>query len=171
MIGVNQSTISREFTRNTGQRSYRHNQAQLNARQHRQKTIKPHKMTSSLMALIDSKLREEWSPEQISGRFLDEKGILISYERIYQYVWADKQARGDLYKQLRRQGKKYDKRRNGKSSRGQINNCVSIDECPKTVNDRSRIGGWEIDTMIGKGQTMLWKQWLNEAPSSQYKKK
>ncbi len=153
MIGVNQSTISREFTRNTGQRGYRHNQAQQKARQRRQKTIKPHKMTSSLMALIDSKLRKEWSPEQISGRFLDEKGLLISHETIYQYVWADKQAGGDLYKHLRRQGKKYDKRRNGKSTRGQIKNRVSIDERPKIVDDRSRIGDWEIDTMIGKGHS------------------
>ncbi len=53
---------------------------------------------------------------------------------------------------LRRQGKKYDKRRNGKSTRGQIKNRVSIDE-PKVVDEKSRIGDWEIDTVIGKGHS------------------
>ncbi|MDP0561604.1 MAG: hypothetical protein QS721_04425 [Candidatus Endonucleobacter sp. (ex Gigantidas childressi)] len=39
-----------------------------------------------------------------------------SYESIYLHIWANKQAGEDLYKHLRRQGKKYDKRRNGKST-------------------------------------------------------
>jgi IS30 family transposase len=92
----------------------------------------------------------EWSPEQISGWLLVEREELISHESIYLHVWADKQAGGDLYTCLRRQGKKYDKRRNGKSTRGQIKNRVSIDERPGVVDDKSRIGDWEIDTVIGK---------------------
>ncbi|MDP0562518.1 MAG: hypothetical protein QS721_09440 [Candidatus Endonucleobacter sp. (ex Gigantidas childressi)] len=54
---------------------------------------------------------------------------------------------------LRRQGKKYDKRRNGKSTRGQIKNRVSIDDRSEIVDDKSRIGDWEIDTIIGKGHS------------------
>lgn len=152
-IGVNQSTISRELARNTGQKGYRHNQAQQKTNQRRQETIKPLKMTPSIVELIESKLREEWSPEQISGRFLNEKELLISHETIYSHIWEDKKAGGDLYTHLRRQGKKYDKRRNGKSTRGQIKNRVSIDERPQIVDDKSRIGDWEIDTMIGKGHS------------------
>lgn len=152
-IGVNQSTISRELARNTGQKGYRHNQAQQKTNQRRQETIKPLKMTPSMVELIESKLREEWSPEQISGRFLNEKELLISHETIYSHIWEDKKAGGDLYTHLRRQGKKYDKRRNGKSTRGQIKNRVSIDERPQIVDDKSRIGDWEIDTMIGKGHS------------------
>lgn len=153
MISVNQSTISRELARNTGQKGYRHNQAQQKTTQRRQETIKPFKMTPSMVELIESKLREEWSPEQISGRFLNEKKLLISHETIYSHIWEDKKAGGDLYIHLRRQGKKYDKRRNGKSTRGQIKNRVSIDERPQIVDDKSRIGDWEIDTMIGKGHS------------------
>lgn len=152
-IGVNQSTISRELARNTGQKGYRHNQAQQKTNQRRQETIKPLKMIPSMVELIESKLREEWSPEQISGRFLNEKELLISHETIYSHIWEDKKAGGDLYTHLRRQGKKYDKRRNGKSTRGQIKNRVSIDERPQIVDDKSRIGDWEIDTMIGKGHS------------------
>jgi len=58
-----------------------------------------------------------------------------------------------VYTHLRRQGKKRDKRRNGKSTRGQIKNRVSIDDRPKVVDDKSRIGDWEIDTVIGKGHS------------------
>ncbi|MDP0561557.1 MAG: IS30 family transposase [Candidatus Endonucleobacter sp. (ex Gigantidas childressi)] len=51
---------------------------------------------------------------------------------------------------LRRQGKKHGKRRNGKSTRGQIKNRVSIDDSPEIVDYKSRIGDGEIDTSIGK---------------------
>jgi IS30 family transposase len=76
---------------------------------------------------------------------------LLSNETIYLYICANKQEGGDLYTCLRRQGKKYDKRRNGKSTRDQIKNRVSIDDRPSIVDDKARIGDWEIDTMIGKG--------------------
>ena len=85
--------------------------------------------------------------------YIWERNELISHETIYLHVWADKQSGGDLYKHLRRQGKKYDKRRNGKSTRGQIKNRVSIDDRPKVVDDKSRVGDWEIDTVIGKGHS------------------
>ena len=34
--------------------------------------------------------------------------------------------------------------------RGSIKNRVSIDDRPDIVTDRSRIGDWEADTIIGK---------------------
>ena len=150
-VGVSQSTISRELSRNTGLKSYRHKQAQEKAVQRRKEAARPTKMTSSMINIIKAKLRIEWSPEQISGWLLMEHESLISHESIYLYIWADKRSGGDLYTYLRRQGKKYDKRRNGKSTRGQIRNRVCIDDRPKVVDDKSRIGDWEIDTVIGKG--------------------
>ena len=153
VIGVSQSTISREQTRNKGERGYRHKQAQEKATQRRQEARKAHKMTPELIGVIEAKIREEWSPEQISGWLLEENEQLISHESIYRHIWADRRAGGDLYQSLRRQGKKYDKRRHGKSTRGQIKNRVSIDERPKIVENKGRIGDWEIDTMIGKGHS------------------
>lgn len=152
-LGVNQSTISRELARNTGGRGYRHKQAQSMAVQRRLEAANPTRMTPSMIETIDSKLRIEWSPEQISGWLLEAHEQLISHESIYLHIWANKQTGGDLYTYLRRQGKKYDKRRNGKSTRGQIKNRVSIDERPQVVDDKSRIGDWEIDTVIGKGHS------------------
>ena len=152
-IGVSQSTVNRELIRNTGARGYRYKQAQERASRRRKKASKVTKMTPDMIVIIESKLRIEWSPEQISGWIFKNKQKSISHESIYLHVWADKQTEGDLYTHLRRQGKKYDKRRNGKSTRGQIKNRVSIDDRPPVVDEKSRVGDWEIDTVIGKGHS------------------
>jgi transposase, IS30 family len=152
-IGVSQSSVSRELSRNTGQKGYRHKQAQEKARQRRSEAARPTKMTPGMLAVIESKLRIEWSPEQIAGWLWKDQEQLISHESIYLHIWRDKQAGGDLYTHLRQQGKPYDKRRHGKSTRGQIKGRVSIDDRPAIVDERSRIGDWEIDTVIGKGHS------------------
>ena len=152
-IETSQSTVSRELARNAGVRGYRHKQAQERTEWRRAEASQPTEMTPDMITLIESKLRVEWSPEQISGWLLYEQELLISHESIYLHIWADKHAGGDLFTHLRQQGKKYDKRRNGKSTRGQIKNRVSIDDRPQVVDDKSRIGDWEIDTVIGKGHS------------------
>ena len=154
-IGVDKSTISRELKRNTGQRGYRPKQAQRKATERRKLASKAIKMTADMIELVDKKMSEQqWSPEQISGWLLEEKSIAISHERIYQHIWDDKKQGGDLYQYLRCQGKKYQKRgSNGKRSRGQITNRISIDNRPKIVDDKRRVGDWEIDTVIGKGHS------------------
>jgi len=153
IVGVGQSTISRELSRNRGQRGYRAKQAQDKADQRRAKARKPTKMTLSMIKTVESKLQLEWSPEQISGWLLWDKEEFLSHESIYLHVWANKKAGGYLYTHLRRQCKKYDKRRNGKSTRGQIKNRISIDDRPPVVDAKTRIGDWEIDTVIGKGHS------------------
>jgi IS30 family transposase len=111
-------------------------------------------MTAELIDILEDCLYQKWSPEQISGWLLDTEGIALSYERIYQHVWQDKKACGDLHKHLRRQARPYQRRgSNGKTSRGQIINCVSIDKRPASVNEKNEAGHWEIDTVIGKGHS------------------
>jgi len=78
-----------------------------------------------------------------------EERIYVSPEWIYQYILQDKQAGGDLYKYLRCQ-KQRKKRYGTTERRGHIKRRVSIDERPDVVNQRSRIGDWEADTVIGK---------------------
>ncbi len=154
LIGVSQSTVSRELSRNTGLRGYRHNQAHRAAVERRQNTVKPHKMTPHLIEQINDKIRLKWSPEQISGWFLSVQTLRISHETIYRHVWADKLAGGDLYTHLRRRARKYKARgSNGKTLSGQIKNRISIDERPLLVDEKNRVGDWEIDTVIGKGHS------------------
>jgi IS30 family transposase len=150
-LGVHKSTIYRELNRNSGDRGYRHKQAQQKAEERKSAARKALKMTQELIGLIETKIREEWSPEQISGWLLEENEILISHERIYQHIWEDKKTGGDLYKHLRRRAKKYQPRgSSGKTSRGQIKNQVSIEERPDIVEEKGRFGDLEIDTMIGR---------------------
>ncbi len=109
-----------------------------------------------MINLIKEKLKLQWSPVQISG-WLKQKGkALISHETIYKYIWKDKQERGLLYKNLRHQGKKYNKRGKGTAGRGCIISRVDIDQRPSIVEEKTRLGDWELDTIIGaSGQDVI----------------
>ena len=96
--------------------------------------------------LIEAKIRQEWSPEQISGWLKRHVGIEISHEWIYQYVLADKHAGGRLYRHLHCQ-KKHRKRYSSYDRRGKLHNRVSIEERSAIVDERQRIGDWEVDTI------------------------
>ncbi len=116
----------------------------------REEVRKVTKLTPELISLVEEKLTEKWSPEQISGWLPKVHLILLSHERIYQHLWADKATGGELFMSLRRHGKKYHKRSNGKTNRGQIRNRITIDERPVEVDAKSRVGDWEIDTVIDR---------------------
>jgi len=146
-----ESSIGRELTRNTGERGYRPKQAQEMATKRHKEKIKAIKMTKSTISLIEEKIRLDWSPEQISGRLLKDEGISISHETIYQHILNDKNDGGDLYTHLRCQKKR--KKRYGTKAhdrRGQIKDKVSIEKRPSIVENKSRIGDWEGDLVIGK---------------------
>jgi IS30 family transposase len=149
-ISRSQSTITREIQRNTGQRGYRHKQAQHFAEERQAKKPKAIKLTKEIKYLITACLKREWSPEQIAGRLSDDGFISLHHETIYQFVLADKAAGGQLYKYLRHQNKTYRKRYGSAHNRSGIPNRVDIDERPAEANDRIRVGDWEADTIIGK---------------------
>lgn len=147
-IGVHPSTVSRELKRNKGKRGYREKQAHQFALARRAKA-KP-KITPEMWQVVEDKIRQEWSPEQISG-WLKREGLQsVSHERIYQYILTDKNTGGDLYKSLRCK-KKRKKRYGSQDRRGQIPNRKSIEARPEVVEKRSRLGDMEIDMVIGKG--------------------
>ena len=123
VLGVNKSSVGRELKRNSGKRGYRPQQAQALALERRFKG--QHRITARTWATVARLLRQEWSPEQISGRLKKEQGLGISHEWIYQYVLQDKGAVGELYRHLRCQ--KQRRKRYGKyERRGQLLNCTSI---------------------------------------------
>ena len=150
-IGSNQSVVSRELRRNRGLRGYRFKQAQMKADERRgAASARPRKMTPAVVVVIEAKLCEhQWSPEQIRGWMAATRKISVSHERIYQHIWADKRAGGKLYKQLRRSAKKYNKRKGKTAGRGLIPCRIDIDQRPAIVEQRSRIGDWEADTIVG----------------------
>jgi len=151
-VGVHKSTISREVRRNCGERGYRPQQAHKRALDNRQQAKKHIKFTSELKSIVTKKILLDWSPDQISGYLRKEGSAEISHESIYQFLLADKKTGGMLYTHLRHSGKERKKRYGSKDRRGQIKNRISIDERPKIVNKKLRIGDWEGDTIIGKQQ-------------------
>jgi IS30 family transposase len=149
-LGRSQSTLSRELSRNTGQRGYRHNQANRLAEQRHKNKPKAVKLTDEIKQLIKGYLQQDWSPEQIAGRLEKEGIIKLHHETIYQYILADKAAGGTLYKHLRHQNKTYRKRYGSAHNRTGIPNRVDIEHRPQEANQRQRVGDWEADTIIGK---------------------
>lgn len=149
-LGRSPSTISRELARNSDAKGYRGSLAVKRNDRRRRSAKKKIKLDSAMCSMIKTLLMDYLSPEQISGRLKLELGVEISHETIYRYIWEEKRKGGVLYKQLRSQGKRYRRRGSKKDRRGQIKNAVSIDERPSIVDEKSRIGDWEIDTVIGK---------------------
>lgn len=149
-IGVNKSTVSREIARNTGNRGYRYKQAHRLAC-NRALIPRYQKWHKVIQEAVNSKLHLQWSPEQISGYLNKYQNIEISHERIYQHILQDKTQGGKLWAHLRRAHKRRKKRYGKVDSRGVIPNKVMISERPKIVEDKTRIGDFELDTMIGKG--------------------
>ena len=148
ILGVHKSTISRELKRNQGLRGYHPKQAQQLTENRRKNKVQA-RIEIKTWEWVDRLLREDWSPEQISGWLKLNKSLLISHEWIYLYIYEDKEQGGDLHRHLRCQ-KKRRKRYGSNDRRGQIKGRVSIEERPDIVDERSRIGDWEVDTVIGK---------------------
>jgi len=148
VIGVHKSTVSRELRRNTGGRGYRPKQAHELALQRRDEKVR-FGIEESTWQRVEQLLRQDWSPEQVS-LWLHEAGEQsVSHESIYQYIYWDKSCGGDLHTHMR--CKKQRRKRYGSyDRRGKLVNQVSIDERPAVVDERSREGDWELDTIIGK---------------------
>lgn len=159
------STVSREINRNRGRRWYKALDADRRARRQARRP-KPCVLASNsaLRKLVVSKLRVNWSPEQIAGwlrvNFARQVGMQISHETIYKtlYVRSRKTLDHLLTSHLRRSHRMRQSRGHSRSGdRGTINivNGVSIRTRPKSIESRRRIGDWEGDLVTGSGNTHI----------------
>jgi len=109
-----------------------------------------------LRQLVQSKLEEKLSPEQIAAelrlQFPDQSEMWVSHEAIYQAIYV--QGRGALRQELAaclRSGRALRKpRRRRAERRHRIPNMIMISERPAEVDDRAVPGHWEGDLLIGK---------------------
>lgn len=143
------STINRELRRNKGLRGYRPKQAQSLYEQRHVDKPKSIKLTPELKEVVVSKLRLDWSPEQIQGRLKLKGQDCVVPSVIYELIQKDKESGGSLFKHRRHKG--YKRRSNKADLRGHICNRVGIEHRPKIVDLKTRLGDWEADTVIGKG--------------------
>ncbi len=155
-LGFSESTISRELKRNSSSqtKSYSANNANKVSITRRKYASKKSnlKMDTKLKNIIEKYIIEDWSPEQISNRLNEDNIMDISYVRIYQFVEQDKQKGGDLYTHLRFHHTGHRRAKYGAKHKGRIKGRVSISQRPTVVDDKIRVGDWEIDTIIGLGK-------------------
>lgn len=149
-LGVNKSTISRELSRNKGQRGWRPKQAQSFRDERKRSCLNGKRISLHEWADVERLVRADFSPEQIEHRLALEGGLRISHETVYRHIYADKKNGGDLHQHLRSQKPHRKRYASGQERRGVLKNRVSIDERPAIVERKKRVGDWEGDTVIGK---------------------
>ena len=103
MLGKDKSSISREIKKNSGKHSYHPNLAHKKAIGRRRPGR--NKIPEEVWKLVEEKLRQALSPEQVTGWMKKNKICLVSFELIYQHIYKDKKQGGDLFQHLRRHKK------------------------------------------------------------------
>ncbi len=163
-IGRSPSTVSREISRNGGREAYRavHADQCTWDKAQRPKICKLAQFPW-LAKAVETKLRINWSPEQISGWLKREhpncEHLQVSHETIYRSLFV--QARGVLKKELQlllrskrtiRRAKQSSLKRAGL---GGMPNAIPISERPASVEDRAIPGHWEGDLIEGSGHSCI----------------
>ncbi len=162
-MGRAPSTVSREVARNGGRLRYRAHRADAAAwgRARRPKVCKLATNRQLHEAVVD-KLRDFWSPQQISGwlrrAYPDDQEMRVSHETIYVTLFI--QARGGLKRELTRhlRTRRANRRPQGKrpsSGKGHIVDKVMISQRPAEIEDRAVPGHWEGDLLMGRRQTAI----------------
>ncbi|QKQ71136.1 IS30 family transposase [Acinetobacter sp. 10FS3-1] len=135
------STISREIARNRARNGYFAQHANKLAR--RRHCPNPKRISREVWAQVMAYLELQWSPEQIASH------VSVSLHSIYRFIQQDKSRGGVLFRNLRFRNQR--KRKYGSiETRGQLTNRKSIHDRPAEIEQRSRFGDLEIDTIVGK---------------------
>jgi hypothetical protein len=160
-LGRSPSTISRELRRNrdvaTGH--YRPFTAHKLAGARRARP-KVRKLTNDgvLRSYVQDRLEKRWSPEQICQtlrvQFRETPGRHLVHETVYQALYVgDGTLHRDLCGALRtgRRRRKPRRRSDARRPNGFIDPTTRIDRRPAEAADRSVVGHWEGDLLMGAG--------------------
>lgn len=155
-LGRSPASVSRELKRNypPEHKVYTPRLAQERAifkrtRRGREQRLK----NDRIRVFVITELKRRRSPEQIAGIIKQALGETISHEAIYQFIYAQisynkpKRDCEDLRSCLRRRRKQRAPHGARKGQRVVQPKGPSIDERPRVVERRSRIGDWESDTV------------------------
>ena len=146
------STVAREMKRNISRQSgYDPAYADKQCRARRWTGSKLSR-DKELREIVLSRLKQGWSPEQVSGWLARKRGQrVISYETIYRFIY------GELVRKKNYSWRNYLPRakfkrgyrtRKGSSPASFIKYRRPLDERPEVVNDRQTMGHWEADLMM-----------------------
>ncbi len=150
LLGRNVSSVSRELNRNCTHRNdiprYYPQTAQRKSNLRNSYRHKGIFWDTEVLEYISSKLKETWSPEQISNTPCELN--LPSFKTIYRWIYA-----GYLdcsVNVLRKKGKTRKRLGNG----GRYTTGKSIRKRDKSVYNRLEFGHWEADTVVsGRGKS------------------
>jgi transposase, IS30 family len=158
VIDRSPASVSREIRRNKPpeRNYYSPRKAHLRALGYRRHRGRNERLKNDrIRTYVITHLKKRWSPEQIAGRIRIDLGERISHEAIYRFIY-DQVCRGsnltkpgyeDLRPCLRR--RRRIRLRHGSRKCQRIFKPLgrSIDERPRVVDKRKRIGDWEGDTV------------------------
>jgi IS30 family transposase len=158
IVGKHHSSIYREFNRNGSGGVYTGAEAQAASEQRRLDTkSNPKTGDDALMREISGLFKKDLSPDQISGRlrvkYRDRPGKQASPSTIYRHIYEETAKDPLLKEHFRHKQAKPRKRSGVKDRRGQIAGRVSIEERPKIVEEKNRVGDWEGDTIESAGKS------------------
>ena len=158
-LGRAPSTVSREVARHGGSQRYR---AAIADKRAWKQALRPKlcklAMHAQLRQAVATKLKRNWSPEQIAGWLKRTRPghEHVSHETIYRSLYV--QARGVLKKQLLQHLRsRWPIRRSRHATQkvGHILNAVSIRERPASAADRAVPGHWEGDLLCGANNSHI----------------
>ena len=155
ILRVDRSSLFRELKRNKEKNKigYDVRTANKKASERRRKAnqrFKKIENNKKLREYIIKKIKENWSPEQISGRIKKRDDIInIGKDSIYKFIY---EKRPDLVKHLRCQKGKYRRKYGTRIIEKQREKSKKrrIDQREEIVEKKERIGDWEGDTIVGK---------------------
>ena len=153
-LNVHPATISRELKRNSSPIQNRYTAKSAHEMATLRKRVNasvPTKMKKETLLLIDQYIEKDYSPEQVSATLRLKHDIQISFVHIYSYIYADKRQGGALHTHLRFHNRKRRVKYGTRCSNG-LKNRVSISQRPEIVEEKNRVGDFEMDTIIGKGK-------------------
>jgi IS30 family transposase len=155
-LGRHRSTVTREIRRNMcSDGAYRPATADDFARWRRARSRRNQRFTADDWKLVEIWLREDFSPDQVSGWLRRFRLLSVSHETIYRHIWRNKQHGGTLHRHLRCAQKKRRKRYGAYDSRGRLAGKRPIAERPPGAKNRSRVGHLEGDTVLGTTRDCL----------------
>lgn len=159
LLGRHRSSICREVAANGGSQAYRAVDAEARACRlaARPKATKLESHPVLAATVTDWLQDQQWSPEQISGRLLeefpDDETMRVAKETIYQelFVYGRGGLKKELVKHLRT--RRPSRRSRSETSRNKasspIPDKVMIADRPVEIEDRQIPGHWEGDLIIG----------------------
>lgn len=150
------SSVSRELRRNAEPARYRPHIAHRKAVQRRRTDHRRRRRLDdpALRRRVIGLLRRQWSPEIVAGvlRAANNGRTVVTMETVYHWIYT---ADRSLIRHLVRAHPRRRPRHQRRWPKRLIQHRVSIRQRPDFIARRESPGHWEVDLVIGKGQSAL----------------